>query len=142
MYAIQFKVGDVSAEAQAQIAAGFSRHAKEKAAPEHQKQRLSWVIHDDDKHLCGALTADLLWDWLYVDELWVDHSVRGQGQGRRLMAALEAHGRSLGVTGIWLWTQSWQAAEFYEHLKYEEFTRFPGFPKGHTRIGYRKLFSA
>ncbi|MCG8333861.1 MAG: histone acetyltransferase, partial [Proteobacteria bacterium] len=37
------------------------------------------------------------------------------------------------------WTQSWQAAEFYEQLGYVEFARFDDFPKGHQRIGFRKL---
>ena len=34
--------------------------------------------------------------------------------------------------------QSWQAAAFYDHLGYEEFTRFEHFPEGHERIGFRR----
>jgi hypothetical protein len=44
----------------------------------------------------------------------------------------------MGLTGIYLWTQSWQAGGFYAKLGYEQFTEFADFPPGHSRLGFRK----
>lgn len=140
MHDITLRKGQLSQAEQETVARGFSHHARAVSAPEYQKQHFNWTMRDDDQQVVAVLTADLLWDCLYVDELWVDERLRGQNHGRRLMAAMEAHGASLGVTGVWLWTQSWQAAEFYQRLGYEVFTEFPDFPKGYSRIGFRKYF--
>ncbi len=86
----------------------------------------------------AVLTADILWDWMYIDELWVSPASRGEGFGRKLMKHAEDFAGSQALRGIWLWTQGWQAEGFYRALGYEEFTRFDGFPKGHSRIGFRK----
>ena len=54
---------------------------------------------------------------------------------------------TLSFCGVWngcqwrLWTQSWQAGGFYQQLGYSEFTRFDDFPKGHSRIGFRKILA-
>jgi GNAT superfamily N-acetyltransferase len=96
------------------------------------------MAYGSDGELVGGLTADMLWDWLYIDELWVDDGLRGQGLGRELMAQAEEFARLNRLSGLWLWTQSWQAAGFYQSLAYAEFARFPDFPRGHFRIGFRK----
>lgn len=130
--------GQLPTEEQAIIDAGFQRHSDGRKAPKFSKTRLNWLARSEEGHLVGAVTADVLWDWLYVDELWVDESARGTGLGKQLMRLVEEHAVQAGLTGVWLWTQSWQAADFYKKLGYEEFTRFPDFPRGHERIGFRK----
>ncbi len=139
MSEIHFRQGALTEREQAVVAAGFERGAAQSGAPPYAKRQLSWLIHADDGQLAGVLTADILWDWLYVDELWVDESLRGQGRGGKLMREAEAYAAAEGLAGIWLWTQSWQAAPFYEGLGYEEFARFPDFPRGHFRLGFRKI---
>ena len=100
-----------------------------------------WVGIDDDQQVLAILTIDVLWDWAYVDELWVHPEARGTGLGKRLMNLAEEFAEQRGQSGIWLWTQSWQAEGFYRQLGYEEFTRLEDFPKGYTRIGFRKRLS-
>ncbi|WP_017662048.1 GNAT family N-acetyltransferase [Baaleninema simplex] len=107
------------------------------SAPPFGKERLAWIA-DNGQDAIGILTADLLWDWLYIDELWVDENYRGQGLGKSLMKQAENYAASQQLVGLWLWTQSWQAADFYAKLGYQEFTRFEDFPRGHSRIGFRK----
>ncbi|MGX8012071.1 GNAT family N-acetyltransferase [Mesorhizobium sp. ORM8.1] len=46
--------------------------------------------------------------------LIVDESYRGQGVGRALLRAVEAHAASVGVGKLYLYT--WQARRFYETL--------------------------
>ena len=126
---------------QAAVTAGFAAHSEALNAPDYNKEHFKWLANDDSNSLRGVLTADRLWDWLYVDELWVCDSLRGAGIGRQLMELAEDFARQESVTGLWLWTQSWQAESFYRHLGYEEFTRFENFPKGYQRIGFRKYLS-
>jgi len=138
MTTIHFRAGELTSAEQAVVTNGFARHAAALAAPPFTKSRLVWCAQDKDGTLVGAATADQLWDWIYIDELWVEDSCRGTGLGRDLMVAVENYARAAGLAGVWLWTQSWQAEGFYRHLGYIEFTRFNDFPRGHSRIGYRK----
>ena len=120
------------------VSEGFHTHTEEQDAPEYKKERIKWLAFDERKEIRAVLTADILWDWIYVDELWVSPKSRGEGLGRQLMQLAEEFALSMGLQGIWLWTQSWQAEGFYRQLGYSEFTRFDNFPIGHARIGFRK----
>ena len=120
------------------VSAGFDSHSEEKAAPAYEKKRVKWVAFDEQQYIRAALTAEVLWDWMYIDELWVTPEARGDGLGRQLMQLAEGFAASQGLQGLWLWTQSWQAEGFYSQLGYSEFARFDNFPKGYSRIGFRK----
>jgi len=134
--------GHLDKNKQQSITAGLESHSKESSAPSYQKDRINWLMYENSEVFIGALTADILWDWIYIDELWVDMNYRGTGIGKKLMDKAEEYAISRSMTGLWLWTQSWQAAKFYAQLGYEEFTRFDDFPKGHQRIGLRKQVSS
>jgi len=54
--------------------------------------------------------------------LVVDESHRGQGVGRALVTAIEAHAASAGVGTLYLYT--WQARRFYEALGWIAVERF------------------
>ncbi len=138
---IELLHGDLSSAEQSLVNYGFDEHTETQAAPRYEKQRVKWLATDERGDLGAVLTADILWDWIYVDELWVAEELRGEGVGRELMRRAEELGQSRGLQGIWLWTQSWQAEGFYRRLGYSEFTRFEDFPKGHSRIGFRKLLA-
>ena len=135
---IVFSRGELTAAEQSTVAKGFSEHSGQVSAPEYSKQRLKWIVEGQQSAVLGALTADVLCDWLYIDELWVSPEVRSAGLGSSLIKEAEAFARREKLQGIWLWTQSWQAEGFYKKLGYLEFTRFENFPRGHCRIGFRK----
>ena len=120
------------------VSEGFHTHTEEQDAPEYKKERAKWLAFDETREIRAVLTADILWNWIYIDELWAAPESRGQGLGRELMLLAEEFAKSQGLQGIWLWTQSWQAEEFYRKLGYSEFTRFDNFPTGYSRIGFRK----
>ena len=117
---------------------GFRQHGDETGGPEYSKEHVKWIANDEQDAIKAVLTADILWDWIYIDELWVSPWSRGNGLGRKLMLLAEDFAKSEKLQGIWLWTQSWQAEGFYTRLGYDEFTRFDDFPKGYSRISYRK----
>ena len=135
---IRFFAGQIGTTVQRIISQGFERHSLENDAPRYKKERFNWLSYTDSGVLIGVLTADHMWDWMYIDELWVAPSSRGTGIGTSLLESAEDYAVSLNMSGIWLWTQSWQAPQFYKKLGYREFTRFNNFPKGHSRIGFRK----
>lgn len=126
---------------QSVVSDGFQKQSHEQDAPEYKKDRVKWLASDERRTIHAVLTADILWDWIYIDELWVSPELRGEGLGRELMRLAEEFAISQSLQGIWLWTQSWQAEGFYRQLGYDEFTRFDDFPKGHSRIGFRKKLS-
>jgi ribosomal protein S18 acetylase RimI-like enzyme len=141
MLNIEFAQGSLDAKAQSELTAGLESHGQVQDAPSYNKQRFNWTVRDDNGELIAALTADLLWDWMYIDELWVDDRCRGTGMGSKLMKQAEQYAIEHKLSGLWLWTQNWQAPVFYQKLGFVEFTRFDDFPKGHSRIGLRKALA-
>lgn len=137
---ITFSKGKLNQQIEETLRLGFEQHSMDQAAPSYHKEALNWVITDESGTCIAVLTASLLWDWLYIDELWVAEVCRGSGYGKLLLKKAEEYARGEDNSGVWLWTQSWQAPQFYEQNGYVEFTRFENFPKGHCRIGLRKAF--
>ena len=135
---IEFHYGALPERQQALVTKGFKQHADEVDAPQYDKRHVHWLVNDEPGDTTAALAADVLWDWVYIDELWVSPDCRGRGLGRQLMMRAEEYAMNHGLQGLWLWTQSWQAEQFYSQLGYTEFTRFDNFPRGHARIGFRK----
>ena len=61
---------------------------------------------------------------MYVDQLWVDESLRGKGYGTRLMQAAEELGKKKKCISAAVNTMSWEALDFYKKLGYHvEFER-------------------
>ena len=141
MMNVRFCRGDLTESEQAVVSKGFRAHSEEHNAPRYASERVKWLGVDDQDEISAVLTAEVLWDWMYVDELWVSPQSRGAGLGRRLMLLAEEFAMARGLQGIWLWTQSWQAVGFYSHLGFHQFARFDNFPQGHARIGFRKELS-
>ena len=139
MVDIRFGRGELTTSEQAVVTEGFRAHSVGHEAPDYVKERVKWLAVDERDALRAALTAEIVWDWIYIDELWVSPELRGAGLGRRLMFLAEELATNKRLQGIWLWTQSWQAEGFYRQLGYSEFTRFDDFPRGHSRIGFRKI---
>ncbi len=63
--------------------------------------------------------------FVYVDELAVTASHRGQGIGKKLMAAAEEWARTQGIAEIELnvWDENGRAVAFYEKLGYQSVRR-------------------
>jgi len=86
----------------------------------------------------AGVSGQVFWNWLYAELVWVEKPFRGSGIGRAVMQKAEETARELGLSGIYLWTQSWQAPGFYSKLGFENFVVFDNFPPPHKRLGFRK----
>ena len=140
MFKIEFQSTSLTPEQQKIVGEGFDHYNTNKGAPLYDKNYISWVVYNDKNILIGTITAEILWDWMYLDELWVMDIYCNQNYGTKLLQAAESFAKSNKLIGTWLWTQSWQAKGFYEKLGYSIFTEFENFPKGHKRIGLKKEF--
>ena len=87
-------------------------------------QEFAFVLSDRHKTAFGVLSAYTSFEEIYVDDIWVDESVRGKGYGKQLLNTLENHFKGKGYQTISLMTFAFQAPEFYKKCGYDvEFLR-------------------
>lgn len=102
--------------------------------------RFGLSLLDGSGVVTGGLSAVAAWGWLFIDAVWVADAWRGQGGGRILMDAAEAHARRLGCHAAWL--DTFQARGFYEALGYTVFGQLEDYPGPQTRWFLRKSLTA
>lgn len=74
------------------------------------------------------------WTWggtCYIRYLFVSENMRGQGQGTRLMRAVETEAKSRGCRQIVLETHDFQAPRFYQKLGFTIVGRVDNYPQDH-----------
>jgi GNAT superfamily N-acetyltransferase len=86
----------------------------------------------------GGLWAVSYWKWLFVDQLFVPESCRGQGLGTDLLRRAEAHALQRGCIGVWLLSFSFQAPGFYLRHGYTAFGAIEEYPPGHRCTYFSK----
>lgn len=131
----------VPAEVEKALDEELSRFNAQVSAPVYEEKRYALKIEDEKGKLQAALLGDFFWEWMHLVYLWVDESKRGQGLGQRLLKEAEEEATRRNAVGIYLWTQNWQAPDFYEKLGYERFATLNDFPPGYQRIGMMKKLS-
>ncbi|WP_273794974.1 GNAT family N-acetyltransferase [Brucella intermedia] len=94
----------------------------------------------DEGKVSGGIWAEALFDWMYIEIVYVPENKRGQGIGSQLVARVEQIAKSKGCVGVWLETFQFQAPEFYMKKGYEIFATLKDYPKGYTRFFLKKVF--
>jgi GNAT superfamily N-acetyltransferase len=102
----------------------------------YQQERFAFVLRGAADRLHGGITGILYWEWLFIDDLWIDDPWRGQGLGRELMNRAEAHALGRGCHSAWL--DTFQAQGFYEKLGYTVFGALEDYPAGQRRSFLKK----
>lgn len=98
-----------------------------------------YLVASDERGLeLGAAFAVKDWNWLNIELIYVEESMRRTGIGSTLLKEIEKWGIQNGCTKSFLDTFSFQAEIFYKKHGYEEFGRLENFPKGHSRIFLKK----
>ncbi|WP_333677363.1 GNAT family N-acetyltransferase [Dyella sp.] len=100
---------------------------------------LALLVRDPASHeVVGGLNGRTTRGILFVDVFFLPESMRGAGLGSKLLRMAEEEGSRRGCfTGI-LYTNSFQAPEFYMKQGWREFGRFPSIPSGTSRIFFCK----
>ena len=96
------------------------------------------VVRNEQGEIIAGLKATSFFDWLAIELLWVDESLRGQGYGSALLARAEAIGRERGCVLAFLTTLSFQAPDFYAEHGYTEFGTLENPRTGLKRHYFRK----
>jgi GNAT superfamily N-acetyltransferase len=105
------------------------------------KTILTLTYRDEDHRVVAGLHAITSWNWLFVQLIWVQETVRRQGLGKKLLELAEKEALRRGCDHVSLDTFTFQAPGFYEKLGYEKFGELLDCPVGHRRIYYQKKLS-
>lgn len=107
---------------------GISMMAREKMdlkAPSF----FAFLLKNENGETQGGANGLVYYGGIYLDQVYVDPTLRGQGYGRQLMEKVENYARDEGCGFVHLVTMSWEARPFYEHR---------GFTLEFERTGYDK----
>lgn len=78
-------------------------------------------LYNDEDSIVGGITAHSFWNIMHIDFFWVDETLRGQGQGKRLLTGMESIAKRENCKVIHLETFSFEAPKFYEKNGYQQF---------------------
>ncbi len=105
---------------------------------DYQYTPLFLFLRDSEQKVVGGLNGFIGLGWLHISTLWIAEELRGCGYGRALLLAAEQEAFRHGCFNAYLFTYSFQATGFYQHLGYEVFGELEDFPPGHSRFFLRK----
>jgi len=117
---------------------GGLREFNTQNAGDDKYQSLCLALFANDNEIVGGVLADIYWDWLYINVLWVKTELRGKGFGRDLLLRAEEESRQRGAKSAYLDTFSFQAPDFYKKYGYRVFGELNDFPAGHKRYFFTK----
>jgi GNAT superfamily N-acetyltransferase len=100
---------------------------------------MSWFHRDDSGRLLAGLDGFTWGGYAWIEILWIDESLRGQGLGRALLTAAEGEARRRGCRTIALQTHEFQAPEFYPKFGYVEMGATLDTPVGYRELLYQKV---
>ena len=98
------------------------------------RERVSSFVQNES----GKIVGEMNWDWMHIQGLWVDETIRKDGWGSKLIANLEQYALSKSIANIRLETTTFQALDFYLKLGYSIFGELPNMPSGHTSYFLQK----
>ena len=102
------------------------------------------VTLDDPKtgQVIGGLWGRTVYDWLFVEFLFVPGHLRGRGLGTTLLRTAEDAAVARSCIGVCLDTFDFNAPDFYRTLGYEEFAALDSPRRGFSRHYFTKRFAA
>jgi|GEM_PF-4248608 len=75
---------------------GISEQAKQKKEM-NPLGFFAFFIRDENEKIIGGCNACNLYGCLYIDQLWLEKSLRGKGYGKQLMQKAEDHAKQSGL---------------------------------------------
>ncbi|EKP0276531.1 GNAT family N-acetyltransferase [Aeromonas bestiarum] len=114
---------DLSEAADAKMTEGHENYERENGIAINFKN-FSFTLSDEKGEVFGVLSAYTAYSEIYVEDLWVDESLRQKGYGRKLLQTLEHYFDGKGYNNINLVTNEFQSPLFYKKCGYDiEFVR-------------------
>ncbi len=98
----------------------------------------AFFIRDNENKILGGCNGNTLYGCLYIEQVWVMESLRGQHYGTKLIQAAEKLGREKKCTFAVVNTMDWEAVGFYRKQGFEIEFESHGFDKGSVLYLLRK----
>ncbi len=121
----------------AALKAGLTEHNESFTGAVH-REIISSFVENDSGVIVGGILAEINWNWMHIQGLWVDESVRKGGWGAKLLSEMEEYALSKNTTNIRLETTTFQSLEFYVKAGYSVFGELPNMPQGYTSYFLQK----
>jgi GNAT superfamily N-acetyltransferase len=118
---------------------GLTNYNESYTGPVLNEKVASFVKNEAGLVVAGVL-GEINWNWMHVQGLWVDETIRNDGWGSKLLSAIEKYALSKKVFNIRLETTTFQALDFYLKSGYSIFGELPDMPAGHTSYFLQKQF--
>jgi GNAT superfamily N-acetyltransferase len=83
-----------------------------------ERKPLAIRLKDDQGNVIAGSSARTFGNWLLINTLWVDESLRGKQVGTKILNELESAAKARGCTLSMLDTLNFQAQPFYEKYGY------------------------
>lgn len=84
----------------------------------------TFFVRDENNVIKGGCNGSLYYGCFYIDQLWLDESLRNKGFGTQLMQRAEQYAREKKCLFATVNTMDWEALGFYQKLGYTiEFKR-------------------
>ena len=112
-------------------------HNEKFAAPDNHKA-LAVFLKDENGNIRGGITGGTYWDWLHIDQLWIDEALRRKGYGQQLLDTAEKEAIKRGCSNAHLDTHDFQAVNFYKKNGYTICGQLDNLPKGYNRYLLKK----
>lgn len=97
----------------------------------------SFLVYDNEKLIGGAI-GYVLYNWYFLDLLWIEESYRGKNIGTSLIKRIEEYAKKESLTGIRMETWNFQAKGFYEKMGYKIYATIEDCPPGTINYFFRK----
>jgi DNA-binding protein Fis/ribosomal protein S18 acetylase RimI-like enzyme len=95
------------------------------------------ILAYQNDEMIGSIIGKIFLDWLHLDLVWVTQKERSLGLGKELILKTIDYAIEYGLSGIEVWTQTWQAPQFYIKQGFEELAVIPDFIPGKKRYCLR-----
>ncbi|MDP3545336.1 MAG: GNAT family N-acetyltransferase [Phreatobacter sp.] len=128
------------AETARAVVKGLVAYNTDKAGSTRWK-RFAVSVRDEAGAIKGGVVGYTMWNWCFIELVWLDEALRGSGLGTELMAKAEAVAAKRGARHVYLDTFSFQGDGFYQKLGYDVYGELGDFPPGHRRIWLKKDLS-
>lgn len=115
---------------------GITSEASSHGFPPHTP--FSFFLYDDTHLVKGGIKGSNFYGALYIDYIYVDSALRGQGYGRALLEKAEAWALEQQCTFSTLTTMHFEAKDFYLKCGYTIEFEQKGYMKNASMIYFRK----
>lgn len=110
---------------------------------ENNKEKCQWFKNNDTEDekdtifivrdqnvVVGGAVGYVLFDWYFLDFLWIKDNYRKKGLGTELIQCIEKYAKERDLKGVRMETWDFQAKGFYEKLGYTVFGTIEDCPPG------------